>query len=194
MGLSFSWIVAALHKRCGGAAAREPLSSGGQRKRKRSYRAVEYGFLALSCAAAVAVPVGVQVRINQGRISSVSSADIEAVALGSAGAVVRLMLSVFLNKRVQWRGGFPVGTLAANALGTFLAAFMDNYAHRRPGNRWFWVVANGVCGALSTVSSFVGEVVGFYRSRRRRMAYAYGFLSLAITVLIGAVGRRDNYA
>ncbi|CAD2213517.1 CrcB-like protein, Camphor Resistance (CrcB), putative [Angomonas deanei] len=155
-------------------------------------RMVDIAFLSVSIAAAIAIPIGIQVTVNQGKIDTISSRDIKAVAIGPAGAVVRFLLSVFLNKREQWHS-FPVGTLLANVLGTFLVVFMDNYSHARPHNAWFWIVQNGICGALSTVSSFVNECVGFKKAGKDRLMYLYALATLASTVTIAAIGRRSNY-
>lgn len=197
MSLGMRWIVRSLNESGKGHDAHDTPptkheAEAVQREPGRTYMIVGIVFLTLSCAAAVAIPIGVQVRINQGHIHMVGSRDIDAVAMGPAGATVRFLLSVFLNKRPQWKG-FPVGTIAANALGCFLVVFMDNYSSRRPHNQWFWIVANGVCGALSTVSSLVNEVWQFHSTDRRFMAYAYLIGTLAITITIGAIGRRRSF-
>lgn len=155
-------------------------------------RTADIVFLVVSAVAAIVVPIVIQVRINQGHIHTVFTNDLRAVALGPAGAVCRYFLSLFFNKRAPWKQ-FPVGTLLANGLGTFLVVFMDNYAHRSPHNPWFWIVANGVCGALSTVSSFVNEIVGFYAAGRTFMAFGYAITTTVLCVVIGAIGRRGNY-
>lgn len=164
-----------------------------QHRRRRLFMMADLVFLVLSAMAAIAVPVGIQVRINQGAITRVTTRDMRAVGIAPAGAVPRYLLSVFFNK-VALFAGFPVGTLAANALGCFLVVFMDCFNYYRPENAWYWVMSNGICGALSTVSSFANEVVGFYSGGRLPFAYVYVLVTLAVTITIGAVGRRRNFS
>lgn len=140
----------------------------------------------------MAVPIAIQIGINQSVIHTITDAQLKAVVMAPAGAVARFLLAVTFNKREIIKY-FPLGTLLANVLGVFLGVFMDNYAARRPWNAWYWIALNGVCGALSTVSSFVNEVHGFYISHRFVMAYFYLCVSVAITITITAIGRRDNY-
>lgn len=156
------------------------------------YTRFDLTFLIVSVLAAIAAPIGVTIRVQKGKLEPITREDMYAVVMAPSGAVPRFLLSVLLNKRPAWRS-FPVGTLAANALGCFLDVFMENFRVRRPWNSWYWIVGNGLCGALSTVSSFVNEVVGFYAADRLWMTYGYCLVTLMVTMTIGAVGRRSNY-
>lgn len=88
-------------------------------------------FLLFSIAAAIGVPIAIQVRINQRAITSITDAQLKAVVLAPAGAVIRYCLAVAFNKRVVIKC-FPLGTLLTNIFGVFIGVFVDNYAFRRP--------------------------------------------------------------
>ncbi|EPY27867.1 CrcB-like protein [Strigomonas culicis] len=194
--LVHGWLAALVRRVEGAAAPAEgrPGPDGDilKARHKRLYVTVDYVFLVASVCAALAVPVALQVRMGQQRIPSITPTYMKAVVVAPAGTVVRFLLSYFLNKRAQWRQ-FPLGTLLANVVASFLDAFMDNYAAHRPWNEWYWIVENGICAALSTKSSYVNEINNFYAEGRLWMAYAYAVVTLALTVATLAIGRRANF-
>ena len=76
-----------------------------------------------------------------------------ALLLAPIGTIVRLFLQDVLSSRVF---GWPIGTFACNVLGTLAEAVFLRIAHQSP------VVVGamqGLCASLSTVASFVEEVV-----------------------------------
>lgn len=155
-------------------------------------RAIDLTFFALVVVAAVLAPVLVQVYINKGRIRHISTDDVRMVVLAPSGAVPRFLLAVYLNKRKRVRQ-FPFGTLAANLIGVLIAIIMYNMQVLHPSNPWFVIVQQGISAALSTVSSMVNELFGFYMENRKPFAYLYALVSVGVSVFIAGIGRPQVY-
>ncbi|GET91266.1 hypothetical protein, conserved [Leishmania tarentolae] len=155
-------------------------------------RGVELVMCVLLVLASILTPILVQVYINEGGIRGISTDDVRVVALAPAGAVIRFLLSVYMNNKAC-AAKFPLGTLAANLLGVLLAIIMQNMEVNHPSCTWHVTVQNGICGALSTVSSLANEVVLFYGSGRILLGYAYALVSIGFSVLIAGVGRPQLY-
>lgn len=158
----------------------------------RLLQAVDVAVFVLLVVAAVLTPVLVQVYINKGRVRVVSSDDIRMIAFAPAGAVLRFLLSFYLNKR-DCVAQFPVGTLVANVVAVTLSIILFNMEVLHPCNTWFAIVQQGISGALSTVSSVVNELVGFYGNGRVAFAYLYASVTIGISVFICGIGRPQMY-
>ena len=101
-----------------------------------------------------------------------------AVALGGAlGALIRWRLSL-LNAQAD----FPLGTLSANLIGCFVLGVVLGLL--RPGSTAFLFVAGGLCGALTTFSTFAHELV----SAKTLGASAWYGLSSLLGGLVAVVG------
>ncbi|CAG9579441.1 conserved hypothetical protein [Leishmania major strain Friedlin] len=155
-------------------------------------RAVDAVMFVLVFLASILAPVLVLVYIGEGGIRVISTDDVRMVVLAPAGAVTRFMLSVYLNKKAC-AAQFPLGTLAANLLGVLLAIIMYNMEVNHLSCEWCIAVQNGICGALSTVSSVANELVSFYGSGRMLSAYVYALVSVGFSVFIAGVGRPQLY-
>lgn len=179
---------------------------------------VDVSVLLVVVVAAIAIPTVLYCvqhyhRPPEGLVGSMSTADLRTTLLAPVGAVPRFLLCYTLNKQPFWRS-FPVGTFCSNVLAVIIAMILyrEEYfnASTRQSNTitvnastplqknvcesWACsAVITGICGALSTVSSFVSEVIGFYREGRVSMAYAYLCSTVAVTLLIAAVGRKNNF-
>ncbi len=118
-----------------------------------------------------------------------SAATLLPVALGGAlGACARHLLG--LATIALWpEAGLPIGTFAANALGSFLigvvAALMlrDGQFGATPARRQFLVA--GFCGGFTTFSIFSFELLYFIETGA--FALAGGHLLLSLIVWLGAV-------
>lgn len=87
-----------------------------------------------------------------------------------------------LNNR--WRGGaFPVGTFAANIAGSLAMGLIYFGASAKDFTGWEGIVLKafqaGFLGSLTTISTFVSEVVGHREKHDAATSYAY----LAATVV-----------
>lgn len=82
-----------------------------------------------------------------------------AGAGGFAGSVLRYAVSVFA---VPWslQSGFPVGTFAVNAAGSFLIGLS---AALLPAGGWQTFAMAGFCGGFTTFSAFSLEAVRMVR-------------------------------
>ncbi|EFN56313.1 hypothetical protein CHLNCDRAFT_144735 [Chlorella variabilis] len=108
-----------------------------------------------------------------------------SVLLGPAGCILRWYLSRFNYKlRGSW-DWLPAGTFAANMLGVTIDCALQCVLQRRYeaagywGVLWLTAVQSGFCGSLTTVSTFVTEVVKFADAIPENFhAYTYAAMSL----------------
>ncbi|KKY27714.1 putative chromosome condensation protein [Phaeomoniella chlamydospora] len=108
-----------------------------------------------------------------------------AILFAPPGCLLRFYLSKYLNSRLS---SFPLGTFAANIIGTLMlgmcydlqhiSSIGGGLLHRSITCQVLEGVMEGFCGALTTVSTWVGELNGL----RRRHAYIYGFGSVGIAI------------
>ncbi len=113
-----------------------------------------------------------------------------AVALGGAiGAVLRALV-VFWLASAALRGEWPWATLIVNAVGTAVLAWLAALAlsGRGVSTEWQAFVGTGICGGLTTFSTFAVELVLLVRAGAAGTAIGYGVASLvsglAIVVVI----------
>ncbi|WP_159941772.1 MULTISPECIES: fluoride efflux transporter CrcB [unclassified Nocardiopsis] len=107
--------------------------------------------------------------------------EFAAVAAGAAvGAVLRYATDLFLRDRTDMV--LPWGTLTVNAVGSLLLGFLaaGMSAGAVPG--WAVLVAGtGLCGALTTFSTFGYETLRLAESGAR----AYALANVALTLVAG---------
>ncbi|MCP2254614.1 CrcB protein [Prauserella aidingensis] len=104
------------------------------------------------------------------------------VMLGGAGGA---LLRYLIDLRVQ-RGrttAFPWGTLAVNVLGSALLGLLTSWvlAAGTAGGAVFALAGVGLCGSLTTFSTFGYDTVQLITQRRHRHAAA----NVVVTVLAG---------
>lgn len=98
---------------------------------------------------------------------------------GAVGAVLRYAIGGFLDEE-----SFPYSVLAVNVVGTFLAALV---VALDPGEEWLLLLAVGVCGSLTTFSSFSFQAVHLWEQGRRTAAIVHAAGNLvACLVAAGA--------
>lgn len=179
----------------------EPVSvreTVGEQVSERLYLVVDSIVLALAVCSAVGIPTALYVtqhyhRSPGGLVGTMSSDDLRNALLAPCGAVPRFLAGYLLNKHTRW-SMFPVGTFMSNTAAVVLAMVLYRLEYNAPASSWGYpAVLTGVCGALSTVSSFVSETVGFYKGGRAVMAYGYAVATLGLTLVIAGVGRQENY-
>ena len=101
--------------------------------------------------------------------------DFFAIAVGGfTGAILRYALSTKLNTGAS----IPYGTLLANSLGCLLIGFV--FALELPIALTFLLVS-GFCGALTTFSTWVKELLGMMRLNEWQKAILY----LVGTMIVG---------
>ncbi len=114
--------------------------------------------------------------------------SVMAICVGaSLGALLRWWLGLTLN------GLFPTippGTLAANLVGGYLVglaiAFFATYAAIAP--EWRLLVITGLCGGLTTFSTFSAELVGLLQQGRTAWALAAAAVHVGGAVLTTFAG------
>lgn len=146
-------------------------------------------------------------------LGSMTTSDLRDSVLGPVGAIPRFILCYALNKQPHWRS-FPVGTFCSNVLAVLIAMLLYRAEYQTTSTQKdgisggaattlheenvcvTWACAailTGVCGSLSTVSSFVSEVITFHRDGRVLMAYAYVLATVGVALIIAGVGRQGNF-
>lgn len=103
-----------------------------------------------------------------------------ALVFAPVGCIVRFYLSSKLN---GLQAGFPIGTFAANIIGTMVLGMAWDLQHSSAGSAHVGCqvlqgIMDGFCGCLTTVSTWVAEL----GSLRRKHAYVYGGVSLGVSL------------
>lgn len=97
---------------------------------------------------------------------------------GAAGAVLRYLATIALAGTAM---ALPWGTLVANLAGCFAIGAITELVTRgvlvSPEARL--LLATGLCGGFTTMSSFVYELAGFYREDALALAGSYLVITLA---------------
>lgn len=107
---------------------------------------------------------------------------------GAAGALVRVGLAA-----LPWPdGGWPWTSLAVNLAGGFLLGLLVGYLGRRPERERILrpLLAIGFLGALTTMSSFVLELVELSRDGRVVGALAYAVVTVTGGLVFALLGLR----
>lgn len=103
-----------------------------------------------------------------------------SICFAPFGAILRYILSAQLN---HYSSRFFIGTFAANILGSVLLgifSLLGLVESRSLSKIVLSSLAQGFCGALTTVSTFVGELVQL----KRNDGYVYGFISLSSSFIV----------
>uniref|UniRef100_A0A7R9ZJY4 Fluoride ion transporter CrcB n=1 Tax=Craspedostauros australis TaxID=1486917 RepID=A0A7R9ZJY4_9STRA len=116
-----------------------------------------------------------------------------SMLLAPLGAISRWQLSKLNGKLVAFPW-FPAGTFAANILGSIVSILTVALEYRlevQYGDFDFWTVGSiravriGLAGCLTTVSTFVSEIVKFLKSNTNH-AYPYMYWTLGTAAAISA--------
>ncbi len=106
------------------------------------------------------------------------------LAGGAAGTLARWRVEVLVNTPV---GHWPWGTLAVNLAGTVLLGWLSVAV--TPDSVARALVGTGLCGALTTFSSFQVETLHIADGGRVGLAAAYAAVSLVLGVAAARAGR-----
>lgn len=97
------------------------------------------------------------------------------------GVLTRFYISLFLNSKFVT---FPLGTFTANIFGTAVLGMCWDLQHVPVGGvvgcQVLQGIMDGYCGCVTTVSTWVDELVGL----RRYHAYRYGLISVLVALAI----------
>lgn len=113
-----------------------------------------------------------------------SAPDWPLVALGgAAGACLRYVVDRAVQARHE--SVFPWGTLTVNVVGSLLLGLVAGAAWGAVGPQTRALLGTGLCGALTTYSTFSYETLRLAERGRRRVAAAYAVVTAAAA--LGAV-------
>lgn len=110
-----------------------------------------------------------------------------ALVFAPIGCLARFYASLYLNGKIA---SFPLGTFAVNICGTAILGMAWDIAHVPNGGvigcQVLQGIEDGLCGCLTTVSTWVSELAAL----RRRNAYVYGLASIVggLAVMVAIMG------
>jgi CrcB protein len=122
--------------------------------------------------------------------------DAAILAGGATGALARAGVARALPHAA---GAWPWATFSVNLAGALLLAWLVTRLDElvAPTRYWRFLLGTGLCGALTTFSTFQVETIGLARDGHAALAAAYGATSLAAGMAVAVAGtvlaRRRRY-
>lgn len=106
------------------------------------------------------------------------------VALGAAvGAPIRYLVNELFNARQS--SAFPWATLVVNGCGSFILGALSVAAL---DSQWFSLLGTGLCGALTTYSTFSYETLRLVEGRLRGLALLNAVAAVVVSLAAAALG------
>ena len=106
---------------------------------------------------------------------------------GSIGAVCRYLLFL-ATQRLAW-ASFPIGTLAANLLGSFLIGLLWSFFEgSRLTNEARLLIFTGFLGGFTTFSTFARETTQLFKVGEWKTALAYMGISNILGIVLVLAG------
>jgi CrcB protein len=122
--------------------------------------------------------------------------DLSILAGGAAGALARAAVAEALPHAP---GTWPWATFSVNLAGALLLAWLVTRLDElvAPTRYWRFLLGTGLCGALTTFSTFQVETIRLARDDHAALATGYGVTSLAAGMAVAVAGtvmaRRHRY-
>jgi len=114
-----------------------------------------------------------------------------SVAIGGMiGSILRYVVSIFVNNKVQSSTIFPWGTLAVNIVGSFVIGAVFGYGIRNQqfDQQWRLFLATGVCGGFTTFSALSNESYLLLKEQQYTPLFIYIAVSLVLGIMATALG------
>jgi len=108
---------------------------------------------------------------------------------GAIGAASRYLVTHF-SSDLSDHHGFPFGTLAVNAIGSFAVGYILTWSSDHSHDTWRLLAATGFCGGFTTFSTFGYETMAYVHSGKMLMAALNIGLNNTLSLLAVFVGIR----
>jgi CrcB protein len=132
-------------------------------------------------------------------IAAVSTARLRAESILVGGAIGALARAGVAELLPHAPGAWPWATFSVNLLGALLLAWLTTRLAEMvaPTRYWRFLLGTGLCGALTTFSTFQVETIRLAREGHVALAGAYSAASLAggmaVAVTATVAARRRRY-
>lgn len=108
----------------------------------------------------------------------------KCIAVGMGGFVGSVLRYLISRMEFQRSGNIPINTLIVNIAGAVIIGMIISYAENYGMNEETLLFLKvGLCGGLTTFSTFSVETLGFFESGSMLAGTVYALVSVAVSVL-----------